>query len=140
MAQFFRALRRRFGIAAPRVAVTTHVAWYWRWFGYIALGALNRKEALIEFSLVRLETPLLDARRATRMRVELSGFPRPAPSAQTQQCKIANRDQQICDIALCAAFRCYVSRFFDAVGAGPDAAFIDTDAEFRTAMSVGKAA
>jgi uncharacterized peroxidase-related enzyme len=48
-------------------------------------------------------------------------------------------DQQICDIALCAAFRCFVSRFFDAVGAGPEAAFIDADEEFRTAMTVGKA-
>lgn len=47
-------------------------------------------------------------------------------------------DRQICDIALCAAFRCFVSRFFDAVGAGPDAAFIDEDAEFRSAMTVGK--
>jgi hypothetical protein len=47
--------------------------------------------------------------------------------------------QQICDIALCAAFRCFVSRFFDAVGAGPEAAFIDSDEEFRTTMNVGKA-
>ncbi len=47
-------------------------------------------------------------------------------------------DREICDIALCAAFRCFVSRFFDAVGAGPEAAFIDGDEEFRTAMTVGK--
>ncbi len=40
MAQFIRALQRKFGISAPRVAVRTHVAWYWRWLGYIALGAL----------------------------------------------------------------------------------------------------
>lgn len=40
MAQFIRALQRRFGISAPKVAVRTHVAWYWRWLGYIALGAL----------------------------------------------------------------------------------------------------
>jgi len=39
MAQLFRALRRKFGIAAPRVSVQTHVAWYWRWLGIIALGA-----------------------------------------------------------------------------------------------------
>jgi uncharacterized peroxidase-related enzyme len=48
-------------------------------------------------------------------------------------------DQQICDIALCAAFRCFVSRFFDAVGAGPEPAFIDSDEEFRSTMTVGKA-
>ena len=47
-------------------------------------------------------------------------------------------DVQICDVALCAAFRCFVSRFFDAVGAGPEPAFIDADADFRRAMTVGK--
>ena len=47
-------------------------------------------------------------------------------------------DQQICDIALCASFRSFVSRFFDAVGAGPEPVFIDSDEEFRTAMTVGK--
>jgi uncharacterized peroxidase-related enzyme len=47
-------------------------------------------------------------------------------------------DQQICDIALCASFRCFVSRFFDAMGASPEAAFIDSDADFRAAMTVGK--
>ena len=48
-------------------------------------------------------------------------------------------DVQICDIALCASFRCFVARFFDAVGAGPEAAFIDTDPGFRDAMTVGRA-
>lgn len=47
-------------------------------------------------------------------------------------------DQQICDIALCASFRCFVSRFFDSMGAAPEAAFIDSDPEFRAAMTVGK--
>ena len=47
-------------------------------------------------------------------------------------------DVQISDIALCASFRCFVSRFFDAVGAGPEPAFIDPDADFRRAMTVGK--
>jgi uncharacterized peroxidase-related enzyme len=47
-------------------------------------------------------------------------------------------DVQICDIALCAAFRSFVSRFFDAVGAGPEPVFVDSDAEFRRAMTVGK--
>ena len=47
-------------------------------------------------------------------------------------------DPEISDIALCAAFRCMVSRFFDATGAGPEPAFIDGDEEFRSAMTVGK--
>jgi hypothetical protein len=38
MAQFFRTVKRRFGIFAPRVAVRPHLPWYWRWLGYIALG------------------------------------------------------------------------------------------------------
>jgi len=52
--------------------------------------------------------------------------------------RVGFSDQQICDIALCAAFRCFVSRFFDATGAGTEAAFIDEDPEFRTAMNVGR--
>lgn len=35
-----RALKQRFGIAAPRVAVRTHVPWYWRWFAIVAVGVL----------------------------------------------------------------------------------------------------
>jgi hypothetical protein len=40
MAQIIRALQRKFGISAPRVAVRTHIAWYWRWLGYVSAGAL----------------------------------------------------------------------------------------------------
>lgn len=47
-------------------------------------------------------------------------------------------DRQIGDIALCASFRCFVSRFADATGASPEAPFLDTDPEFRQAMTVGK--
>lgn len=47
-------------------------------------------------------------------------------------------DPQISDIALCAAFRNFVSRFFDAMGAGTEAAFLDADETFRTAMTVGR--
>jgi uncharacterized peroxidase-related enzyme len=47
-------------------------------------------------------------------------------------------DQQICDIALCASLRCFMSRFFDAVGASPEPPFFDSDETFRAAMTVGK--
>src|SRR4029077_10430122 len=40
MAQPFRALKRKFGISARRMSVQTHVPWYWRWLGIMALGAL----------------------------------------------------------------------------------------------------
>lgn len=35
-----RAIKRRFGIAAPRVAVHTHVPWYWRWLTFTVLGGV----------------------------------------------------------------------------------------------------
>jgi uncharacterized peroxidase-related enzyme len=47
-------------------------------------------------------------------------------------------DPQIADIALCAGFRNFVSRYFDATGAGTEAAFIDADEQFRAAMNVGR--
>lgn len=52
--------------------------------------------------------------------------------------KVGFSDRQIGDIALCAAFRCFVARYFDATGATPEPAFIDPDPEFRAAMTVGK--
>ncbi len=47
-------------------------------------------------------------------------------------------DREICDIALCASFRAFISRFVDAVGARPEPYFIDSDPEFRAAMMGGK--
>jgi uncharacterized peroxidase-related enzyme len=49
-------------------------------------------------------------------------------------------DVEIGDIALCASFRAFVSRYFDAVGAGAEPTFVDPDPTFRDAMTVGKAA
>jgi hypothetical protein len=42
---------------------------------------------------------------------------------------------EICDIVPCAAFRCFVSRFL--MRSVP--ALIDADADFRKAMTVGRA-
>ena len=47
-------------------------------------------------------------------------------------------DRQIGDIALCAAFRCFVARFYDASGAGPEPAFLDEDEDFRNALVIGR--
>lgn len=49
-------------------------------------------------------------------------------------------DANVLDIALCAAFRCFIGRFFDAVGAGPEATFLDDDPAWRAAMTVGRPA
>jgi uncharacterized peroxidase-related enzyme len=47
-------------------------------------------------------------------------------------------DVEICDIALCASWRAFVSRFFDAVGTTPEPYFHDPDDAFRAAMTVGR--
>ena len=47
-------------------------------------------------------------------------------------------DRQISDIALCAALRCFLSKYVDATGAIPEPAFVDSDETFRAAMTVGR--
>jgi uncharacterized peroxidase-related enzyme len=47
-------------------------------------------------------------------------------------------DPQISDIALCASFRAFISRFFDAVGTTPEDVYVDEDPAFKAAMTVGK--
>lgn len=39
-ASFWR-LRKRFGIAAPRVQVQSRLPWYWRWVGVAAVLAVS---------------------------------------------------------------------------------------------------
>lgn len=38
-------LRQRFGIAAPRVAVHSHIPWYWRWIGLAVLLGISAASA-----------------------------------------------------------------------------------------------
>jgi uncharacterized peroxidase-related enzyme len=47
-------------------------------------------------------------------------------------------DAQIADIAMCASLRCFVARYFEAVGAGPEARFIDEDPAARETLTVGR--
>ncbi|MBI4046495.1 MAG: alkylhydroperoxidase [Devosia nanyangense] len=47
-------------------------------------------------------------------------------------------DHEICDIALCASFRCFLSRLFDSLGAQTEPFFVDDDEGFRKAMTVGR--
>ena len=47
-------------------------------------------------------------------------------------------DRNIFDIALCASFRCMLSKMVDATGAVPEPAFHDSDETFRAAMTVGR--
>jgi hypothetical protein len=41
----FWRLRQRFGIAAPRVAIRSHIPWYWRWLGMSVLLAVSAASA-----------------------------------------------------------------------------------------------
>jgi Sec-independent protein translocase protein TatA len=48
-----RSLRRRFGIAAPRVAIQTHVPWYWRWLSILLVIAVVIGLGWLAFDLGR---------------------------------------------------------------------------------------
>ena len=41
----FWKLRQRFGIAAPRVAIRSHIPWYWRWVGMAVLLGISAASA-----------------------------------------------------------------------------------------------
>lgn len=41
----FWRVRKRFGIAAPKVAVYSHIPWYWRWLGLALLIGLSAASA-----------------------------------------------------------------------------------------------
>ncbi|MGO4689857.1 carboxymuconolactone decarboxylase family protein [Glaciibacter sp. 2TAF33] len=47
-------------------------------------------------------------------------------------------DDQIFDVILSAAVRCFFSNVLEAVGAEPDAAYLDLDPALRDALSVGR--
>jgi uncharacterized peroxidase-related enzyme len=47
-------------------------------------------------------------------------------------------DLNIADIALAASFRNFMSRYYDAVGASPEAAFLDADTAIRAELAVGR--
>lgn len=41
MPRFIKRLRAGFGISAPRMAIRTHLAWYWRWLGIMVVASLS---------------------------------------------------------------------------------------------------
>jgi len=48
-----KKLRRRFGIAAPRVAIQSHVPWYWRWLVSTVFLVVTISAAWIAYDLGR---------------------------------------------------------------------------------------
>jgi hypothetical protein len=59
---------------------------------YLALASLNKKESLIEYSLVRPDRPIDDPRAVSALRVTLSGVDQAPPSDASQRCVTARRE------------------------------------------------
>ncbi len=53
---------------------------------YLALASLNKKEGLIEYSMVRPDRPIRDPRAVSALRVMLQGVDRAPPSDAAQRC------------------------------------------------------
>jgi septal ring factor EnvC (AmiA/AmiB activator) len=68
----FRALRHRWGIAAPKMTVRTHVAWYWRALGLVAVLSISLTLALWMYDAGR-EFAGFDATAASEELANLRG-------------------------------------------------------------------
>jgi hypothetical protein len=64
---------------------------------YVALGALNRNESLVEFGLVRVDPPIERPRRVAALKVAVSGVDRLPPSDGVQRCA-RDGDGVVCEI------------------------------------------
>lgn len=110
-------------------------------YGKQLLADLGSKEAVLtvrrDFASAQLSERDVEMLRYAEMIANDASRVTPEDIARLRA--VGFTDVQICDIALCASFRCFVGRFFDAVGAGPEPAFIDADTDFRDAMTVGRA-
>jgi transglutaminase-like putative cysteine protease len=64
---------------------------------YLALAALNKRDTLIDFSLVRPDRLIPDPRRTTHLRIALAGVPSAPSSTATQRCERSG-EEWLCDI------------------------------------------
>jgi hypothetical protein len=69
---------------------------------YLASASLNKSEALVDFALVRPETPLAAPRTITAMKIALAGVERPVPSDDVQRC-VGEPAQTVCTVRSAAA-------------------------------------
>jgi hypothetical protein len=65
---------------------------------YVALSALNKKESLVEYSLVRPDRPVERPRAVTALRVALAGLASAPPSDAWQRCE-PQAAEIVCEIA-----------------------------------------
>lgn len=66
---------------------------------YLALASLNKKDVMLDFSLVRVDAPIREPRRATTMKIALEGLDGAAlpPPDAGQRCEVAG-GALLCDI------------------------------------------
>lgn len=94
----------------------------------LAIQADHRSAGLSERDVAMLDYAEQIAVDASRIR----------ESDITRLREVGFSDLEIADIAYAAAFRCFLSRYFDAVGAEAEPEFLDEDAEVRSRLAVGK--
>ena len=71
---------------------------------YLAAAALNKDEAILEWSIVRADRAIPHPREVGRLRVRLEGARRAPPSSPRQQCD-ASAERATCDIAAARPIR-----------------------------------
>jgi hypothetical protein len=64
---------------------------------YLALASLNKKESLLEYSMVRPDRPIADPRSVSALRVTLQGVDRAPPSDAAQRCAAVQQDY-VCEM------------------------------------------
>jgi transglutaminase-like putative cysteine protease len=64
---------------------------------YVALGALNKKESLVEFGLIRPDPPIDRPRRVSVLKVAVSGVDLVPPSGLAQRC-VRSDGEAVCEI------------------------------------------
>ena len=103
-----KRIRQRFGIAAPRMTVQTHVAWYWRMLGLVAILAcsiamaawiydagrrfagFDRSEAELELSQLRESVEKL-TREAKTLRASVNASDSKLQIERTAQTQLARQ-------------------------------------------------
>ena len=65
---------------------------------YLASAALNKDDVIIQWSLVRTDRPLPEARATRRLRVAVENAPGAVPSSARQKC-VRDERETVCDIA-----------------------------------------
>ena len=64
---------------------------------YVVIAAVNQRESLIEFSLVRPDAPVAQPRRVAHMKIVVQGLDRTPPGEHFQSCR-PTRDGHECEI------------------------------------------